>query len=112
MSVSKLLTREVTLVRRTMTGTNDVGRPNVIETSITVPAYWNQITSGELVAGGPVVTGEIVVFLELGTDVQPHDYIVVAKERYEVSGDAYEAINARTGKTSHLQVRAKKNVVQ
>ena len=58
------------------------------------------------------MSGELQIFLEPGTDVQPHDYVIVQTERYEVYGDAYEAINARTGKTSHLQVRARKAQVQ
>lgn len=96
----------ITLIRRTVSGTDERGNDTYSESPEQIPqAVVQPSGSNEFTQFTDQVTTDLVVYLPFGTKVSPLDAIEVAGSRYEVQGDISSWVSPFSGNTSPIQVR-------
>lgn len=89
--MSQYLTRSVTRIRETVTGTDVYGNDTTSETSTVIPnCSWDprsSLGSENTNAQQQVVSGLMLLCADPAVDIVPTDAIVVEGVRYEVDGE-------------------------
>lgn len=108
--ISQLLTRSVTIARRSPSGsTDDYGNVN--------PTIATSVTVGELQQVQRRTTGETVddlsdtlwlLVLPAGTSIDTSDKVTVGGESFEVSGAPWTVRHPRTGVDHHVEVNLRR----
>lgn len=102
MALSDLLTRPVQVVsQQSDDAIDEYGNEIPIERIETVQAFVQQQTTGE--REGYVPTGNYLLVLPAGTEIQADDYVIIDNRRYTVSGDPDHVMNPRTRKEHHIE---------
>lgn len=109
MTLTALLNRPLTLIRRSDEGAVDVyGNPEPTETLVPVVGELQQVRRDEPGDAGESSDTKWMLFLPAGTDVTTGDAVVCDGAVYEVVGDPWEARNPRTGVASHIEASVRR----
>lgn len=109
MSLTALLNRELTLVRRTDEGETDVyGNPAPTEELVPVVGELQQVRRDEPDDNGELSDTNWLLILPAGTAVNTGDALVCDGQLYEVVGDPWQARNPRTGVASHIEATCRR----
>lgn len=105
MTLTALLNRPLTLVRRSATTGDTDAFGNVIPGETLVPAVGElqQSRRDEPDRGGELSDAHWTLFLPAGTDVETGDGVIVDGQLYEFVGDPWQARNPRTRLPSHIE---------
>ncbi len=104
MSLTRMLSRDATIIRRTATGEKDRHGDDLFETvEVEVRCALQQRRATETEDGGEISDTTWVLFLPIGTLIDTGDAIEVEGRRYEVTGEPWEA---REGSRSMWHIEA------
>lgn len=107
MSIERLLTQTVTIVRRSFDAVDQYGSPQPGSTTSAVwPARLESLTSTETIRDRDVVVADWRVFLPAAAQIGPFDQVVESDRTFEVWGDPIERRAPRG--VHHLEVRLRR----
>jgi hypothetical protein len=99
----------VTLIKRSVNGTDGYGNDTYGETTVKVsPCVIQPSGSTEDIQWTDEVATDLTVFMPYGTDVDAVDAVDINGVRYEVQGDVSSWVSPFSGKTSPIQMRVRK----
>lgn len=110
MTLTSLLNRSLTLVRRsTVSGDTDAfGNVIPTETLVDVVGELQQQRLDEPAEAGELSDTRWVLFLPAGTDIDTGDAVIADGQIYEVIGDPWQARNPRTQLPSHVECQLRR----
>jgi hypothetical protein len=100
--------RDVSLVRRTKSGTDAYGNDAFTTTTTVVKGAFAPGGSTEQVQGQDVLITQPTVYLPAGTDVSAVDAIDIDGDRFEVDGTPNHWMNPFTGWQPGVEVRLRR----
>lgn len=107
--MTRLLSRPCTISHRQPDGVDGAGRPVVEFVEATARCGYKATAVADRVDGGTVVTDEVTLYLEPGTDIGPGDEVTLENgPTFTVVSDPHEAWNHRAEVVHHLEVRARR----
>jgi hypothetical protein len=102
--ISGLLTRPVTIQRRSAGGsTDDYGNPTSTTETVSTIGELQQRVRDEPGGQGEVSRTDWLLVLPAGTPLDTSDTVTVDGRVFEVIGDPWPVRNPRTGQTSHVE---------
>jgi predicted membrane-bound mannosyltransferase len=102
--ISALLTRPVTITRRTATGpADDYGNATTVPTTVQTVGELQQRSRAEPGDQGETSDTGWLLVLPAGTDLDTSDTVTIAGQSFEVTGDPWHARWPRTGLESHVE---------
>lgn len=111
MSLTTLINRPMTLIRRASTGSVDTYGNDVDgETTVAVLGELQQIQRTEPVAEGELSDTRWLLFLPAGTAIDTGDAVICDGEVFEVVGAPWPARNPRTGAQNHVEVTLRQTI--
>lgn len=99
--LSQLINRPATLLRRSASGTDELGNETQVDDAVETVVELQQRQSDE--HDNTVSDTDWVAFFLPGEDVRSGDAVVVDGFKYEVVGDPWQARNPRTQAASHVE---------
>lgn len=104
MSIADLLTRTVTIVRRSDSGnTDDYGNAIPAETTTDTVGELQQQQRNEPGDQGETSDTRWALFLPAGTEIGTSDTVTVDGQAFEMVGDPWTVRDPETGSDSHLE---------
>jgi hypothetical protein len=104
----RLLTKPMTLHRRTVGATDAAGRPTATIEEVSLSGGLSHSRAADSFDGGLVIVDELSVYLPPDTEVAPGDVVEVDGGRYEVVSEPFAAWNHRRGDAHHLEVKVRR----
>lgn len=104
----RLLTKPMTIHRRTVGGPDAAGRPTATVTETDVLGGISHSRSADSFDGGLVIVDEVTVYLAPDASIAPGDVVEIDAARYEVVSEPFPAWNHRLGAVHHLEVKARR----
>jgi hypothetical protein len=102
-NLSKLLKRDVTIIRREESGDEDTYGNDIPKvTNLAVKGELQQRSRDE--AEGTISQTNWLLILPAGTPIDGNDAVVVDGDTYEIIGDPWPAWNPRLGRYEHIEV--------
>jgi hypothetical protein len=104
MTLTALLNRPLTIVRRSPGDTTDeFGNRVPVETFVEAVGELQQQQRAEPVAEGEMSDARWILFLPAGTTIGTGDAVICDGERFELVGEPWPARNPRTRLKSHVE---------
>jgi hypothetical protein len=104
----RLLTKPMTIHRRTVGAPDGAGRPTATIAETEVLGGISHSRSADSFDGGLVIVDEVSVYLDPTTEIAPGDFVEIDGARYEVISEPFAAWNHRRGSAHHLEVKARR----
>lgn len=111
MAIERLLKMPCTIRRRVKTGNDQFGQPVYTVTEVDTVCYLDQKSRFErsnTLSTDHIDHEKYYIYLAKGTVIEARDQVEALGVIYEVDGEPWEAVRARTGEVHHVEATLKR----